>query len=61
MDARRRPVANAASWRNAAYPRVGDVVDPVFNQVCLVLLVCPSSAVAVRFVVCRSIFLLVST
>ena len=41
MDARRRPAADAASWRNVAYPTGGDVVDPVFNQVCPVLLVCP--------------------
>ena len=48
MDARRRPAAEAANWRNVAYPTGADVVDPVFNQIRLVLLVCLSSAMTVR-------------
>ena len=55
MDTRRRPTADAASWRNVVYTTGSDVVDPVFNRVRLVLLVCPLSAVAVRFAVRESV------
>ena len=55
MDMRRRPVTEAASWCNVAYPIGGDVVDPVFNRVRLMLSVCPSSAVAVRVAVRESV------
>ena len=55
MDARRRPAADAASWRNVAYPTGGDVADLVFNQIRPVLFVCPLSAVAVRVAVQESV------
>ena len=55
MDTRRRPAAEAASWRNVAYPTGADVVDPVFNQIRRVLSVCPLSVVAVRVVVRESV------
>ena len=55
MDLRRRPAADGASWRNTAYPTGGDVVDPVFNRVCLVLSVCPLSAMAARIAVGESL------
>ena len=55
MDMRCCPAAEAASWRNIAYPTEGDVVDPVFNRVCLVLSVCPLSAVAVWVTVWESV------
>ena len=55
MDMRCCPAAEAASWRNIAYPTEGDVVDPVFNRVCLVLSVCPLSAVAVWVAVRESV------
>ena len=55
MNTRRRPAAEAASWRNGTYSTGGDVVDPVFNRVRLVLLVCPSSAVAVWVAVRESV------
>ena len=51
METRRRLVMEAASWCSVAYPTVADVVDLVFNLIRPVLLVCPSSVVAVQVAV----------
>ena len=50
METRRRPVAEAASWRSVAYPTGADVVDLIFNLIRHMLSVCPLSTVVVRVV-----------